>query len=347
MSEADAAALAASEPGASSALAPWLERQLRPLLLSRSHALLLQGPSGLGQFDLGLALVRAWLCESRQGGQPACGHCASCHAIDVKAHADLNLAMPETVMLDLGWPLAQKAQEAIDNKERKPSREIRVDAMRDTVVFAQRTSARGQGKAVFVYPAERMNTVTANALLKTLEEPSGDTLLVLASESAGQLLPTLRSRCVVHTMAWPGDAEAVQWLVSKGLAAAQAPALLRAAGARPQQALALAAEGIDAKAWAAWPQAIARGDASAVAGWTPARLLDGFIKLCHDLMAVHQGAAPRFFAPADLPRGADLAGLSDWAKELYRLARHAEHPFSAALLVQAWTARARRAITAS
>ena len=75
--------------------------------------------------------------------------------------------------------------------------------MRDAVEFAQRTSGRGRGKVVLVYPAERMNHVTANALLKTLEEPAGDLRFVLASEAAHQLLPTIRSRCLGHTMVWP------------------------------------------------------------------------------------------------------------------------------------------------
>ncbi|MDP0977714.1 hypothetical protein Q6265_29105, partial [Klebsiella pneumoniae] len=82
--------------------------------------------------------------------------------------------MPEVQMMALGWPLPEKAQADIDDKKRKPSKEIRVEAMRDAVEFCQRTSARGRGKAVLVYPAEQMNAITANALLKTLEEPPGD-----------------------------------------------------------------------------------------------------------------------------------------------------------------------------
>ena len=95
-----------------------------------------------------------------------------------------------------------------DDKKRKPSKEIRVEAMRDAVAFAQRTNARGRGKVVLVYPAERMNNVTANTLLKTLEEPVGDVRFVLASEAAWQLLPTIRSRCLGYTMPWPQADEA-------------------------------------------------------------------------------------------------------------------------------------------
>ena len=72
-------------------------------------------------------------------------------------------------MIALGWPLSEKAQADIDDKKRKPSREIRVEAMRDAVEFSQRTSARGRGKAVLVYPAEQMNHITANALLSPFD----------------------------------------------------------------------------------------------------------------------------------------------------------------------------------
>ena len=94
-----------TEPS-NTALAPWIQRQLGPLLAQRGHAWLLQGPSGLGQYPLALALVRAWLCEAPSAEQGACGHCGSCHAIDVRTHADLCVLMPETEMLALGWPLA-------------------------------------------------------------------------------------------------------------------------------------------------------------------------------------------------------------------------------------------------
>ncbi|MGS0759021.1 DNA polymerase III subunit delta', partial [Roseateles sp. GG27B] len=63
----------------------------------------------------------------------------------------------------------------------KPSREIKIDAVRAMLAFSQVTSARGRAKVVVVYPAEALNTVAANALLKTLEEPAGLLRFVLAS----------------------------------------------------------------------------------------------------------------------------------------------------------------------
>ncbi len=328
-------------------LAPWIQRQLGPLLSQRGHAWLLQGPSGLGQYPLALALVRAWLCEKRDAEQGACGHCASCHAIDVRTHADLCVLMPETEMLALGWPLSEKAQADIDDKKRKPSREIRVEAMRDAVEFAQRTSAQGRGKAVLVYPAERMNHVTANALLKTLEEPPGDVRFVLASEAAHQLLPTIRSRCLGHTLHWPDEAQSTAWLQAQGVAPTQAADLLRATGGRPEDALEWARAGRSATAWSLFPKAMAKGDVSAVADWSPADTVQTLQKLCHDLQATACGAAPRYFYPPDLPRVPGLGPLGRWARDLMQTARTAEHPFNAGLMQEALVSDAQKVLNSS
>ena len=325
---------------------PWLAQQLAQLLLQRGHAWLLHGPSGLGQYPLGLEMVRAWLCE-RASAAGACGGCTSCHAIDVRTHADLFVLMPETTMIELGWPLGEKAQADIDDKKRKPSREIRIDAMRDAIEFAQRTSGRGRGKAVLVYPAERMNNITANALLKTLEEPPGDVRFVLATEAAHQLLPTIRSRCLGHTMAWPGDAQAADWLAQQGVPAPDVPALMRAAGGRPEDALAMARAGIDARQWAALPKAIVRGEPGVMADWAPSRVVDGLMKLCHDLMALRAGAAPRFFQPADLPRPPSFEALAEWSRELARTQRSVEHPYNPGLMLEALVSRGRSALHSS
>jgi DNA polymerase-3 subunit delta' len=321
----------------------WIERQLAQLLAQRGHAWLLQGPSGLGQYALGLGLAQAWLCDAPSAAG-ACGRCESCHAIAVRAHTDLAVLMPETVMMALGWPLSEKAQQEIDDKKRKPSKEIRVEAMRDAVEFAQRTSGRSRGKAMLVYPAERMNAVTANTLLKTLEEPPGDLRFVLASESAHQLLPTIRSRCLIHTMAWPSTGDSLAWLQAKGLDAAAAAALLGAAGGRPDDALRLHQAGRDASGWSALPLAVARGEVAALAGWTPAEAIDALQKLCHDLLATRCGAAPRFFAAKELPKGGSLRGLSAWSRELAQQARTAEHPFNPGLMLEALVSRARSAL---
>lgn len=327
-------------------LAPWLQRQLESLIKQRGHALLLSGPSGLGQYELGLALVRAWLCEA-PGPTGACGQCGSCHAVDVRTHADLRVLMPETLCMEHGWPLDESTQKELDDKKRKPSRWIRVDAARDAVAFGQTTRSRGRTKAVLVFPADRLNTESANALLKTLEEPAGDLRFLLATEAADQLLPTVRSRCQSHAMVWPAEAEALAWLVDRagqGASEAAARTWWRAAGGRPDDALAWAAADLTESTWRAVPKALARGDGSAMADWPPARQLEVLQKLCHDLMAVAAGAQPRFFLPEDLPTPPAFRALANWSRELLDAARTVEHPFNAGLMHEAWLARARQVL---
>lgn len=333
--------------------APWLLKQRERLLAQRGHAWLLQGPSGLGQYALGLSLARSWLCE-KPTAQGACGVCESCHLIGSHSHPDLVVLMPETEMLARGWPLSEAAQKEIDDKKRKPSKEIRVEAMRDMVAFAQRTSARGRGTAVLVYPAERMNTVTANALLKTLEEPAGDTRFVLASESAHQLLPTIRSRCQTHAMAWPSEGEAVAWLQAgareaglKEVGDAEARAWLQASGGRPEDALVWAQSGLTAARWSQLPQALARGDWALVSDWSAPQQLAMLQKLCHDLMSVAGGAGPRFFPVDSLPPAPRWAVLARWSKALTEAARTVEHPYNAGLMQEAWVAATRQVLMRS
>ncbi|MDD2810768.1 DNA polymerase III subunit delta' [Rhodoferax sp.] len=320
--------------------APWITSQTQQLLAQRGHAWLLAGPSGLGQFELAMALASAWLCE-HPSAHGACGQCGSCHAIAVHAHADLCVLMPETTLLALGWPLSEKANDEIESKKRKPSKEIRVEAMRDTVEFAQRTSARGHGKAVLVFPAERMNVYTANALLKTLEEPPGDVKFVLATDAAHQLLPTIRSRCLGHTLLWPDAPTALAWLQGQGVPAAPARVMLRAAGGRPQDALQFAPI---ADLWPRLPRAVQGGDVAVFKDWTPAQTLDALHKMCHDLLAVRSGASPRFFEAEDLPKAQSWRKLTDWSQALSQAMRTVEHPFNAGLMQEALVSQAQLAL---
>ncbi len=349
------------------ALAPWLQTQLESLLTQRGHAWLLAGPSGLGQFELSLALARAWLCEAPTS-KGACGVCASCHAVDVHTHADLAVLMPELLSLELGWPLDEKTQDELDSKKRKPSKEIKVDAAREVVSFTQFTRSRGSTKVVLVFPAERMNGITANTLLKTLEEPPGAVKFILATEAAHQLLPTIRSRCLCHTMLWPVFDQALAWLTSASLEAGEGDSkkvlkplteadlkiLLTAAGGRPADALAWIQSGQGAalaQSWRALPDAMLKGDASALGGWLPSQAVDALQKLCHDVWLSRLGGQPRFFSAADLPAmlpsGRSRVGqfaLANWAKELASSARTVEHPYNPGLMLEALASRAKIAL---
>ena len=360
-------------------LAPWLQTQLTSLLTQQGHAWLLGGPSGLGQFELALALATAWLCE-QPTAQGACGHCSSCHAVEVHTHADLCMLLPETLSLSLGWPLDEKTQDDLDAKKRKPSKEIKVDAAREAVSFTQFTRSRGTTKVIVVFPAERMNHVTANTLLKTLEEPPGAVKFILATEAAHQLLPTVRSRCLGHTMLWPDFEQALNWLGAETARRAspdnktQKPVrppdvadlktLLLRAGGRPADVLHWAQSGPAAEAAQRWqdlPKAMFRGDVGALVDWPPAMAIDALQKLCHDLWAVRVGANPRFFTAKDLaaiperPYGktgrasqglveTGMHALASWSSDLSTIARTVDHPYNPGLLIESLVSRAKTAL---
>ena len=324
-------------------LAPWIAAQTGLLLQQRGHAWLLYGPSGLGQFRLAMEMASAWLCEDvRPSG--ACGSCASCHAMHVRTHADLCVLMPEASLLEQGWPLSEKAQSEIDDKKRKASREIRVDAMRDAVEFSQRTSARGRGKVVLVFPAEQMNAITANALLKTLEEPPGEVRFVLATESVHQLLPTIRSRCLGHAMHWPQAPASQEWLQAHGVPPSQSAGLLRAAGGRPQDALDSFDLGRAPGSWNGVGQALVRGEVAFFKDWTMVQIVDTLQMVCHDAMAQLAGAQPRFLAAGDWVGSASWKGLSAWSRALMTTRRSMDHPYNAGLMLEALVAQAKTAL---
>ena len=318
-------------------LSVWLAEQRSQLLAMPGHALLLHGPSGLGHYELALSVAQAWLCEApdRAPTDAACGFCPSCQQVHSRGHTDLVVLMPEVLMLELGWPLSEKAQKDIDDKKRKPSKEIRIETVREAVEFAELTSGRGRGKAILVFPAEAMNTPAANALLKTLEEPLGSLRFVLATEAVHQLLPTIRSRCQAYAMRAPSPLQAIAWLTQHAPKATPSgrDMALQASGNRPLDALKLIADNADS-IWATLPKAMQKGQVQAISGWGGAQLLDALQKLCHDLWAIKLGAAPRFFAAQDLPKPPPARALAAWAEQLKTLARRIEHPFKAELLLE-------------
>lgn len=323
-------------------LPAWVLRQFQKLVKEPAHAFLLSGPAGLNQFDLMMALAFAWLCDSPQGDGMACGHCESCHMLKAHTHPDLKVLLPQDLAITLNWDMAEPGSVDADGKKGKPSREIKTEALRNMIEFTQRTRARSRGQVVLIYPAERMNQVSANTLLKTLEEPTGETRFILATENAQRLLPTIRSRCQTHLMLWPTEHEALSWLELQGVQ--DAKMMLSAAGGRPAQAVQLVEQGIDAKRWAAIPMALSKGDVSAFEGMTPSQMVDVSSKLCHDLLAVSLGASPRFFAPDVLPFKVNRDTALTWSKELMQASRVAEHPWNVPLYTQALVGTAQKVL---
>lgn len=333
---------------------PWLVEPLaKALARPQGHALMVSGPSGVGQFELALALAHAWLCEAPATGQGACGVCPACRLVAAHSHPDLLVLLPEALREALGWGAADAGEGAATDKasKAKPSKEIKVEAVRGAVGFAQSTSARGRGKVVVVFPAEQMNGIAANALLKTLEEPPGTARFVLATEAPDALLPTIRSRCQALPLALPEATAAAAWLTGQGV---QAPeVMLAATGGQVQKVLDWQARGLSATQWTALPRQLSQGEAGALTGWPLPELLAVLQRLCHDAMCRAAGAPTRYFpeaAFAALPpaRGpAAMERLGAWSRELLRLVRHAEHPYSAALVFDAVVAQAQQALRAA
>ena len=355
--------MVAAVPGAAAAgaMPPWLAAPLQRVLREqRSHALLVHGPSGVGQFELALGLAQGWLCETDSGaaeGSPLrpCGRCAACHLVGARSHPDLLVLVPEALRAALGWEPDADADDSGDKASKaKPSKDIKVEAVRAAVAFAQTTSARGRGKVVVLHPAERMNGISANTLLKTLEEPPGNARFVLSSGAPDALLPTIRSRCQAVTLTLPATEVATEWLRGQGVP--EPGVLLAAAGGQPQDALAWSREGVDAALWAQLPALVRRGAAAAVNGWPLPPHIESLHKPFHDALCVAAGAAPRYFPAASLKSAIrssdsghriDAAPLHAWQRELQRAARFAEHPWNAGLLAESLVEQGRAALESS
>ncbi len=317
-------------------LGDWLAQALRT---QRGHAVLIHGPQGIGQWQLAITLAQAWLCEGGQGARRPCGTCASCRLVQARSHPDLLVLVPEALQASLGWQAGEAEGDPAEGSTKKqPSKEIKVDAVRGAVAFAQTTPARGAGKVVVMHPAERMNGISANALLKTLEEPAGASRFVLSCAAPESLLPTIRSRCQALPLRLPDTDLATRWLAGQGVARPEV--MLAAAGGQPLDALEWVGEGLDAQRWLQIPGAMRRGDATVLTGWSLARAVDALQKLCHDVVCVGVGAAPRYFPAESVPSQRDLARLASWSRELARASRQAEHPLNAGLMIETLAAQA-------
>lgn len=319
---------------------PWLAAPLARAAEMPGHALLVVAAPGVGALEFQATLAQAWLCEGGPVAGVPCGHCAACRLVQARTHPDLKTLLPAAQALERGWITED---EATNGGKRKPSKWILIDDVRAALSWVATTRSRDRGKVVLLHPAEALQTVVANALLKALEEPPAGVRWLLSCSDPERLLPTVRSRCQRLVLPAPTAGEATDWLQAQGVG--DPAALLAACAGRPLDALALHRAGVDAAAWAALPAALARGHAAAWSGWPLPRAIDALQKLCHDLMARAAGGTPRYF-PADAlpaPR-AGVAPLAAWAAELARVAQQAEHPWNEALLLEALVGRGREAL---
>ena len=154
------------------------------------HAYLFVGPEGIGKRMLATALAQAVHCGARV--EDSCGSCVNCTRIADGNHPDVRIV----------GPLAGK-------------KEISIQQVREFERELNYRSFTGKRKIIIIDPATLMNLASQNALLKTLEEPPQDSLIILIASSAGGLLPTVRSRCLRISFAPLGRAEITGYLRTK------------------------------------------------------------------------------------------------------------------------------------
>jgi DNA polymerase-3 subunit delta' len=151
------------------------------------HAYLLAGPEGTGRELLARTFAQAANCEAAEEARP-CGECGNCKLIQRGNFPDVAWVMPQSERVSRG--LVQRA-----DLDAAPSKEIRVDEVRELSKRLALAALRGRRKVAIVVPADAMNERAQNTLLKTLEEPPPATTFLLVSANPDALLPTIRSRC--------------------------------------------------------------------------------------------------------------------------------------------------------
>jgi DNA polymerase-3 subunit delta' len=170
----------------------WLLTEKRQLSLQIAsgrlpHALMINGVKGSGKYELANWLINVLLCQSPESqtsseSTTACGHCKTCRLYKSNTYPD-NLYVE-----------ADKTT-------------IGVDSIRKVGHFFEKTAQLGLVKTVLISAAETMTIAAANALLKTLEEPTANSFIILLSSSRDTLLPTIISRCRLIEIRPPvGDA---------------------------------------------------------------------------------------------------------------------------------------------
>ncbi len=332
---------------------PWMEAvwpRLPPLAARGVHAVLLHGQRGIGKTSLALDFGEALLCAAPGADGHRCGACEECRLTTAFSHPDLRWILPQAVaerLLPQPEPdeLDEPAAEAADGdgKTPKSSREIRVDQVRSLTDFLGIASFRGGRRVVILAPAEAMNATAANTLLKMLEEPPPATMFVLAADALDEVLPTIRSRCVLVEVPVPEAGACVRWLAARGVVE-PAAALALASGAP------LAAAGDEVTA-AADPAALYRcletgptlTAAQVVAAVGRDVALPPSLRLMQcwafDLLSCRMLRSVRYHPArsariARLAEAASVDGLWKWIDALRNAAATREHPLNARLVIE-------------
>lgn len=162
----------------------WLQQTER-----RAHAYLLTGSAGIGMGVFAQRMVQTLLCKQPIPQQGACGQCAQCHLFEQNSHPDFYTL------------------EVLEDKK-----EIGIDQVRALNVKLFQTSHQGGYQVALIEQAENLNTNAFNALLKTIEEPPAQTVIILTAYQPSRLPATIKSRCAQIRFAKPGLEETQAWL---------------------------------------------------------------------------------------------------------------------------------------
>lgn len=237
------------------------------------HGLLFQGPDGCGKASVATAFAARLMCGQDDG---PCGHCESCRLIDTGGHPDLLVV----------HRLPKKTSASASSGDPEDLRQfIVVDQIRELTRVAGMAPRRGARRVFIIDPADQMNNEAQNALLKTLEEPPGNAVLILVASRPHLLLPTVRSRCFVVGFAALRVGDLAAALVERGFNGAEATTRAALAEGRPGRALDLDLKQLQEKrdhllgcleALAASPAAVADlpSMAGSIAGKTQTHLLE-------------------------------------------------------------------------
>jgi len=315
---------------------PWHTPVLRDWLAGSTtlpHALLVLGTPGIGKSRLLRAFAAALLCESPASDGRACGRCDACGWIRAGNHPDLRVLQREP------------------GEDGAPAREIRIDQFRAITEFCVIGSHRGGRRVVIVDPADAMNAITANAFLKTLEEPTAGLVFLLASARPDAIAATVRSRCSVRVAEGPVMDDATAWLQGQtGCTPADAGTWLAMAGGAPLHALGFAEPTLAAAhramlaVVAALPETSLVAAADGLQGRDARQWLPLLQRWLMDLGRCRAGAEPRYF-PANVDRLALLArrcdprALAEAGRALAQQYRQVEHPLNARLFCEETLAR--------
>lgn len=328
---------------------PWQQSLASDWLAQRerfAHAWLIHGLPGIGKRQFALAAANSLLCETPIDGL-ACGHCAACQWLKSGNHPDLRRIRPEAMALEEGAAYGGSDDETgpVAAAKKTPSKEIKVDQLRALHTWFNTATHRGGWRVAVLYPARAMNLITANALLKVLEEPPPHTVFLLVADAPDRLLPTLVSRCRRLPLPVPAHDQSLAWLASEGVQ--NASQWLAAAGGAPLLARQLAQSG--GNPCPAWLAGLLNGmvaspapDVGPLADQLekvpPEEWIDALQRLFLDMLLAATGAPLRYFPALEkqtrqVAKRAASNHLADTAQWLAQQRAIAGHPLNAKLFV--------------